>query len=34
VLKSIDGLQSIESVTDNLATAIAAVPAHKIRRQN
>jgi adenylate kinase len=34
VLKSIDGLQSIESVTDNLATAIAAVPGHKIRRQN
>ena len=34
VLKSIDGLQSIESVTDNLATAIGAVPAHKIRRQN
>lgn len=33
VLKSIDGLQPIESVTDDLATAIAAVPAHKIRRQ-
>jgi adenylate kinase len=33
VLKSIDGLQPIESVTDDLATAIAAVPAHKMRRQ-
>jgi hypothetical protein len=27
VLKSIDGLQPIESVTDDLATAMAAVPA-------
>ena len=33
VLKSIDGLQPIEAVTDDLAAAIAAFPAQKIRRQ-
>ena len=33
VLKSIDGLQPIEAVTDDLAAAIAALPAQKIRRQ-
>jgi adenylate kinase len=33
VLKSIDGLQSIEAVTDELAAAIASLPVHKIRRQ-
>jgi adenylate kinase len=33
VLKSIDGLQPIEAVTDDLAVAIAALSAQKIRRQ-
>jgi len=33
VLKSIDGLQPIEAVTDDLAVAIAALPVQKIRRQ-
>src|SRR6476659_8448505 len=33
VLKSIDGLQPIEAVTDDLAVAIAALPAQEIRRQ-
>jgi len=33
VLKSIDGLQPIEAVTDDLAAAIAALQAQKIRRQ-
>jgi adenylate kinase len=33
VLKSIDGLQPIEAVTDELAAAIAALPAQEIRRK-
>jgi len=33
VLRSIDGLQPIEAVTDDLAVAIAALPVQKIRRQ-
>lgn len=33
VLQSIDGLQPIEAVTDDLAVAIAALPVQKIRRQ-
>jgi len=33
VLKSIDGLQPIEAVTDDLAVAIAALSAQKIERQ-
>lgn len=32
VLRSIDGLQAIETVTDELAAAIATLPVHKIRR--
>jgi adenylate kinase len=32
VLKTIDGLQPIEAVTDDLVAAIAALPAQKIRR--
>ena len=33
LLTSIDGLQPIEAVTEDLAAAIAAVPVNAIRRQ-